>query len=86
MDFSFTCFGKKGRDWVRKSKPADDEAHLGVVGATFGFNVASPQGRKLVNGYLDGDLRRSVHGLFAEFIEDGQAGSRESATAAHSAH
>jgi hypothetical protein len=39
--FSFTCFGKKGRDWVRKKGGEIQEEYLGVVGATFGFSVAS---------------------------------------------
>ena len=45
---SFTNFGKKGRDWCRQSKMTIDREHLGVVGANFGFNVASTEGRKLV--------------------------------------
>src|SRR5210317_1463001 len=52
---SFTNFGKKGRDWCRKQKISRVDEHIGVVGTSFGFNVAANAGRKLVEGYLNGD-------------------------------
>jgi len=67
MEVSFTCFGKKGRDWVRKKGASMTAAHLGVVGATFGFNVAVNAGRDLVNGYLNGDYDE-VFVVYSEFI------------------
>ncbi|MEN8781276.1 MAG: ATP synthase F1 subunit gamma [Desulfobacterales bacterium] len=67
IDISFTAFGKKGRDWCRSSKQTMVEQHIGVVGSTFGFNVATTAGRKLVNLYLDGSYDE-VHIIYAEFL------------------
>jgi F-type H+-transporting ATPase subunit gamma len=67
LTFSFTNFGKKGRDWCRKNRQTRVEEHLGVVGAKFGFNVASTTGRKLVDGFLDGTYDE-VYLVYAEFI------------------
>jgi F-type H+-transporting ATPase subunit gamma len=67
VDFSFTAFGKKGRDWCRGSKQTMVEQHIGVVGSTFGFNVATTAGRKLVDLYLDGSYDE-VHIIYAEFL------------------
>lgn len=67
MEVSFTCFGKKGRDWARKEKQLITSEHLGVVGASFGFNVAVNAGRDLAGGYLDGDYDE-VFVVYAEFI------------------
>ena len=64
---SFTFFGKKGRDWGRKSKQAIAEDHVGVVGAQFGFDVASTAGRKLVEEFLQGQYDE-VHIVYAEFL------------------
>jgi F-type H+-transporting ATPase subunit gamma len=67
ITISFTNFGKKGRDWCRKSKKTIDREHLEVVGANFGFNVASTEGRKLVEEYLSGTYDE-VYVVYAEFI------------------
>ncbi|MFZ0241729.1 MAG: ATP synthase F1 subunit gamma [Desulfobacterales bacterium] len=67
IDVSFTAFGKKGRDWLRNSKLTIVEQHIGVVGSTFGFNVAITEGRKLVSLYLDGTYDE-VHIVYAEFL------------------
>ncbi|HIJ54542.1 MAG TPA: ATP synthase F1 subunit gamma [Deltaproteobacteria bacterium] len=67
ITISFTNFGKKGRDWCRKSKKIIGRVHLGVVGAKFGFNVASTEGRKLVEEYLSGTYDE-VYVVYAEFI------------------
>jgi len=67
MALSFTCFGKKGRDWARKQGKDIISEHIGVVGASFGFNVAVNAGRELSNGYLDGDFDE-VFIIFSEFI------------------
>ena len=67
VSFSFTNFGKKGRDWSRKDKLQIDGEHLGVVGASFGFNVASVSGRGLVDGFLDGSYDE-VYLIYAEFV------------------
>ena len=41
IEFSFTNFGKKGRDWCRKENLQIDTEYLGVVGANFGFSIAA---------------------------------------------
>lgn len=67
MEVSFTTFGKKGRDWCRKKELTMDAEHIGVVGANFGFNVASTAGQQLVNGFLDGSYDE-VYLIYAEFV------------------
>lgn len=67
FDISFTNFGKKGRDWCRKNKMQIDSEHLGVVGAKFGFNVASTAGQKLVDEFLDGTYDE-VYVVYSEFV------------------
>ena len=67
MDVSFTCFGKKGRDWARKQGKTITGEHIGVVGGSFGFNVAVNAGRELAAGYLDGEYDE-VYIVYAEFI------------------
>ena len=69
--FSFTNFGKKGRDWCRKNSFDRVSEHLGIVGTKFGFNVASTEGRKLVDGYLD-NTYDEVYVVYAEFISMGR--------------
>lgn len=71
MDVSITCFGKKGRDYCRSRKKAIAGEHIGVVGGTFGFNVAVNAGRELSTGYLDGDFDE-VYIVYAEFISMGK--------------
>ena len=66
-EISFTNFGKRGRDWCRKKKHTMVDQHIGVVGTSFGFNVSATAGRKLVDGYLNGDYDE-VHVVFSEFI------------------
>ncbi|MCB2149024.1 MAG: ATP synthase F1 subunit gamma [Deltaproteobacteria bacterium] len=65
--YSFTCFGKKGRDWCRKNDQKIVDAHLGIVGSKFGFNVASTAGKKLVDGFLDGQYDE-VYIIYSEFV------------------
>ncbi len=53
-EVSFTCFGKRGRDWARRQTGmgiADE--YLGVVGGKFDFSVASTSGQKLINDFLE---------------------------------
>jgi len=66
IDFSFTNIGKKGRSWCRKEKFQIDSEHLGVVGGSFGFNVAVRIGRSLVNAFLEGTYDE-VYVVYAEF-------------------
>jgi len=71
MAISFTNFGKKGRDWCRKKKITIVDEHIGVVGTNFGFNVAANTGRKLVEGYLNGDYDE-VYVVYSEFLSMGR--------------
>ncbi len=66
-EYSFTCFGKKGRGWCRKEQYAIADEHLGVVGSKFGFNIASTTGKKLVDGFLDGQYDE-VYIVYSEFV------------------
>jgi F-type H+-transporting ATPase subunit gamma len=67
VSFSITNFGKKGRDFCRKEGLDRVAEHLGVVGATFDFSVASTAGKKLVDGFLGGDYDE-VYVIFSEFL------------------
>jgi len=76
IEVSVTNFGKKGRDWCRKEKISIADEHLGVVGSSFGFNVASTTGRKMVEEYLTGTYDE-VYIVYAAFVSMG----RQQATA-----
>lgn len=65
-DVTYSYFGKKGRDWGRGQGNTQIDQYLGVVGATFGFNVASNAGRLFVDGFLDGRYDE-VHVVYSEF-------------------
>ena len=67
ISFSFTNFGKKGRDWCRKNKYAIIAEQLGVVGAQFGFNVASVAGRDVIDKFLEGTYDE-VYLIYSEFV------------------
>ncbi|MCP3955471.1 MAG: ATP synthase F1 subunit gamma [Desulfobacterales bacterium] len=67
ISFSLTNFGKKGRDFCKKEGFDIAEEHLGVVGATFDFSVASTTGKQLVDGFLGGDYDE-VYVIFSEFL------------------
>ncbi len=71
IEISVTNFGKKGRDWCRTNKITIEEEKLGIVGTTFGFNVAAAAGRKLVEKYLAEDYDE-VYVIYAEFISMGR--------------
>ena len=67
QEVSVTCFGKKGRNFARKSKIPITDEYLGVVGGTFEFNVAANAARVLIDGFLEGTYDE-VHLIYAEFI------------------
>lgn len=67
----FTNFGKKGRDWCKSSKLQIVKEHLGVVGTTFGFNVATNAGRNLIDGFLSGEWDE-VYIIWSNFISMGK--------------
>jgi len=71
IEFSFTNFGRRGRDWCRKNNITIEDEHIGVVGSDFGFNVSATAGRKLVDGYLQGDYDE-VYVIYAEFVSMGR--------------
>jgi F-type H+-transporting ATPase subunit gamma len=68
---SFTNFGRRGRDWCRKEKYNITDEHIGVVGTTFSFNLSAAAGRKLIDGFLNGDYDE-VYVIFSEFISMGR--------------
>ena len=60
IEVTFTAFGKKGRDWARNSKNTIADAYLGVVGGKFEFSVSTNAGRKLIDGFLDGEYDEEI--------------------------
>jgi len=71
VEISFSNFGKKGRDWSRKSGKTIVDEYIGVVGTTFGFNVASTAGRKIVESYLN-NAYDEVFVIYSEFLSMGK--------------
>jgi F-type H+-transporting ATPase subunit gamma len=67
----FTNFGKKGRDWCRSSKLKREKEYLGVVGSSFGFNVAQNSGSDLIKGFLAGEWDE-VYIVWANFVSMGK--------------
>lgn len=65
-EVTFTCFGKKGRDWAKKTSWEIEDAYLGVVGGRFDFNVASTSGQKLIDQFLEGAVDE-VYLVYANF-------------------
>ena len=65
-EVSFVCYGKKGRDWARKSGKAIDAQYIGVVGGRPDFTVASSSGQALINSFLAGDVDE-VYLIYSEF-------------------
>ncbi len=66
-EFSFTNFGKKGRDWCRKENLQVDTEYLGVVGASFKFSIATTVGKNLVDAFLEGTYDE-VYLVYAQFV------------------
>ncbi len=69
--FSFTYFGKKGRDWGRKTEYETLEEYLGVVGTTVDFSVAATAGRQLVDGFLS-DAYDEAYIIYSKFMGMGK--------------
>ncbi|MFO7839529.1 MAG: ATP synthase F1 subunit gamma [Desulfosalsimonadaceae bacterium] len=67
QEVSFTNFGKKGRDWSRKNGFRRDKEYLGIVGANFGFSVASTAGQELIDGFLNGSYDE-IHMVYSRFL------------------
>jgi F-type H+-transporting ATPase subunit gamma len=66
VSFSFTNFGKRGRDWSRKKRLEIVDERLGIMGSNIGFGTASVAGRKLVDGFMAGEYDE-VYLVFSEF-------------------
>ncbi|MBF0227048.1 MAG: ATP synthase F1 subunit gamma [Desulfobacterales bacterium] len=66
-EISFTCFGKKGRDWCKRNSMKIRKSHIGVVGTKFNFNIASTEGRSLIDDFLIGNYDE-VYVIYSEFI------------------
>ena len=71
VSLSFTSFGKRGRDWIKKNRFDMKDEYIGVVGTKVGFNVALNAGRKLIDGFLD-EKYDEVYVVFAEFVSMGK--------------
>jgi F-type H+-transporting ATPase subunit gamma len=67
IELSFTNFGRRGRDWCRKEGYTIAEEHIGVVGTNFSFAISATAGRKLVDGFFQGDYDE-VYVIFSEFL------------------
>jgi F-type H+-transporting ATPase subunit gamma len=66
-DVSFTCFGKRGRDWAKKQPQPIDAEFLDVVGGNVEFSVASSSGQSLIDSFLEGAVDE-VYLIYSEFI------------------
>jgi F-type H+-transporting ATPase subunit gamma len=66
IDFSFTNFGKKGRDWCRKTGCDIKNEYLGVVGGKIDFAMAVIAGKKLIDEFLNG-VYDEVYLVLSEF-------------------
>jgi F-type H+-transporting ATPase subunit gamma len=67
IEVTYTAFGKKGRDWMRREKLKMIDQYIGIVGSIFSFNVASQSGRKMVSAFLDNQYDE-VMIVYAEFL------------------
>jgi F-type H+-transporting ATPase subunit gamma len=65
-EVSFYCFGKKGRDWARKSPYAIAAEYLDVVGGKIDFSMASTPGQHLIDSFLMGEVDE-VYVIYSEF-------------------
>ncbi len=66
-DVTFTCFGKRGRDWARKQPHSIDDEFLDVIGGKIDFSVAASSGQKLINSFLEGAVDE-VYLIYSKFI------------------
>ncbi len=71
INFSFTNFGKRGRDFCRKSEYSIIKEFLGVVGSNIAFNIASKSGQELIDKFLDGTYDE-VYIIYSEFLGMGK--------------
>ncbi|MCU0561856.1 MAG: ATP synthase F1 subunit gamma [Desulfobacterales bacterium] len=67
VHFALTAFGRKARNWSRKTDALLADEYLGIMGTAIKFNEAATAGRKLVQSYLDGSADE-VYIIYAEFL------------------
>jgi F-type H+-transporting ATPase subunit gamma len=65
-DVSLVCFGKRGRDWAKKTANPITDQYLGVVGGKIDFSVASTSGQKMIDSFLDGAVDE-VYLIYSQF-------------------
>lgn len=66
-DVSFTCFGKRGRDWAKKQPQPIEDSFIDVIGGDIEFSVASSSGQKMIDNFLEG-IVDEVYLIYSEFI------------------
>ncbi|MBW1792151.1 MAG: ATP synthase F1 subunit gamma [Deltaproteobacteria bacterium] len=71
IEFSFTNFGKKGRDWCRRNQISIRSEHLEVIGTVIKFNIASTAGKGLIDGFLNGEYDE-VYVVYSKFLSMGR--------------
>jgi F-type H+-transporting ATPase subunit gamma len=67
LEFSFTNFGKRGRDWCKKNKYNIVNEHLGIMGGKISFSVALNSGRTMVDAFLNNEYDE-VYLIYSEFV------------------
>ena len=67
VSFSFTNFGRRGRNWTRANDYPRDSEHIGIVGGNIGFHIAQREGQALVNKFLEGGFDE-VFIIYSEFL------------------
>ncbi len=67
VKFSFTVFGKNGRDWCKKQRLQIESQYIGVVGSKFDFSVASNAAEKLIGFFLTGKYDE-VYIIYSNFV------------------
>lgn len=66
-EVTFTAFGKRGRNWLKREKYTIADEYIGIVGTNIEFQVAATAGQKLVDGFLE-SVYDEVYIVFSEFI------------------
>ena len=66
-DVKLTCFGKRGRDWAKKTDFEIEDEYLDVVGGKIDFSIASSSGQKMIDSFLEGAVDE-VYLVYSEFI------------------
>ncbi len=64
---SFSSFGKRGLDWMRREKLDVVSRNNGIVGSSFGFSVAANAGRKMVSAFLSHEYDEVIV-VYSEFV------------------